>query len=59
MTVERTSSEQRQDGHNFSVKGDVCTWCEMSLEHYEDRGRPRCRGVRPPQPWKRRTGGPQ
>jgi hypothetical protein len=57
MAPERLSPERRQNAHNFSFEGDVCTWCGMSLEHYQDRGKPRCRGIptAPTEPRKQRS----
>jgi len=55
VTFEKMSPERHQNGHNFSLEGGVCTWCEMPLEHYEDRGKPRCQGVPSPRPWKPRS----
>jgi hypothetical protein len=47
--IERLARERRENGHNFAFDRDVCTRCGMSLEDYEDHGKPRCLG-RPPTP---------
>jgi len=41
--------DRQTGGHAFSFDAGVCAKCGMFREHYEDNGKPRCAGVKPPQ----------
>jgi len=49
MSFDRTAG-----GHRFDFSRMVCVRCEMSHEHFEDNGRPQCKG-RPPDKRERLT----
>jgi hypothetical protein len=36
--------DRQGGGHNFDFSSEACTKCGMSREHYEDNGKPRCKG---------------
>jgi hypothetical protein len=42
----RRPGKQQEGGHNFAFSDDACTKCGMSREHFEDHGKPRCKGRR-------------
>lgn len=42
MTTQKTSKEE--NGHTFDFSTEKCTKCGMTKEHYEDNGKPLCKG---------------
>jgi hypothetical protein len=48
MAINRVARERHERGHDFSFSPDRCSKCEMTLEDYEDHGKPSCTGKPPP-----------
>jgi hypothetical protein len=40
----RRDSSKLENGHHFNFSTDVCDMCGMGREHYDDNGKPHCKG---------------
>jgi hypothetical protein len=48
--VERLPRDHWENGHIFAFDREVCTRCGISLDDYEERGKPECPGPTPSPP---------